>query len=186
MALLSGTFANRPTNMDASFGGANNGIIYFATDTGHSYRWNGAAWVDVTSKFNPNSGKTAFEVKVFGDNGRTLQFFGPSTGNTLSGLQGSNPGFAAGIYKICCYTYVTSIVGGPTGTYQHQFYVQDQGQIYNFFSGPVMFLNNHNSLNSEIIVHVDANSFLLGGCTCTITNNGELFCTEYTEIWRLL
>lgn len=49
MALLSGTLANQPANMDASFGGAGFGVLYFATDTGQIFQWNGAAWVDVTS-----------------------------------------------------------------------------------------------------------------------------------------
>jgi hypothetical protein len=46
-ALLAGTFANRPTNMDAAFGGAGYGVLYFTTDTGVIYQWNGAAWVAV-------------------------------------------------------------------------------------------------------------------------------------------
>lgn len=48
-SLLSGTLANQPTNMDASFGGAGFGTLYFATDTGQIFQWNGAAWVDVTT-----------------------------------------------------------------------------------------------------------------------------------------
>jgi hypothetical protein len=48
LALLSGTLANRPANMDAIYGAAAFGIPYFATDTGQVFQWNGAAWV-VTS-----------------------------------------------------------------------------------------------------------------------------------------
>lgn len=44
MALLSGTFANRPTP-DAVFGGAGYGVLYFSTDTNQLFQWNGAAWV---------------------------------------------------------------------------------------------------------------------------------------------
>jgi len=51
LALLSGIFANRPSNMDAVFGGANYGIIYFATDTSQIFQWNGAAWTEVTQLF---------------------------------------------------------------------------------------------------------------------------------------
>jgi len=50
LSLLSGTFANRPTPeiINATWGGAGFGILYFATDTGQVFQWNGAAWVDVT------------------------------------------------------------------------------------------------------------------------------------------
>lgn len=53
MSLLSGILANRPTNMDATFGGAGYGILFFATDTNQIFQWNGAAWVEVTASFNP-------------------------------------------------------------------------------------------------------------------------------------
>lgn len=47
MSLLSGTLANRPTPeiVNAVWGGAGYGLIYFATDTGQTFQWNGAAWV---------------------------------------------------------------------------------------------------------------------------------------------
>lgn len=47
LALISGTLANRPSNMDAIFGGAGYGILYFATDTNQIFQWNGAAWNQV-------------------------------------------------------------------------------------------------------------------------------------------
>jgi hypothetical protein len=55
MSLLSGTFANRPTPevVNATWGGAGYGLLYFSTDTGKIYQWNGAAWTDVTSNFIP-------------------------------------------------------------------------------------------------------------------------------------
>src|SRR3979490_535807 len=51
MSLLSGTLANRPTpeTVNATWGGVGFGLIYFATETGRMYQWNGAAWVDITS-----------------------------------------------------------------------------------------------------------------------------------------
>lgn len=49
MALLSGTLANRPSNMDAAFGGVGYGRIYISTDTNQVFQWNGAAWVDISS-----------------------------------------------------------------------------------------------------------------------------------------
>ncbi len=51
LSLLSGTFANRPSNMDAIYGGASFGVLYFSTDTKQIFQWSGAAWVDVTSSF---------------------------------------------------------------------------------------------------------------------------------------
>ena len=48
MALLSGLLANRPSNMDAAFGGAGYGRIYISTDTNQVFQWNGAAWVDIS------------------------------------------------------------------------------------------------------------------------------------------
>src|SRR5437868_5156625 len=51
MSLLSGTFANRPTPeiVNAVWGGAGFGLLYFSTDTAQIFQWNGAAWVDITS-----------------------------------------------------------------------------------------------------------------------------------------
>ena len=48
IAALSGLFADRPALGDmitdwSSYGG--NGVLYFATDTGAVYQWDGAAWV---------------------------------------------------------------------------------------------------------------------------------------------
>jgi hypothetical protein len=51
LSLLSGTLANRPTPeiVNATWGGAGFGLLYFSTDTKQIFQWNGAAWVDVTS-----------------------------------------------------------------------------------------------------------------------------------------
>jgi hypothetical protein len=53
MSLLSGTLANRPApeTVNATWGGAGFGLLYFATDTSQIFQWNGAAWVDVSSSF---------------------------------------------------------------------------------------------------------------------------------------
>jgi hypothetical protein len=57
LALLSGILANRPSNMDAAFGGAGYGILYFATDTSQVFQWSGAAWVDVSSVIGATTAK---------------------------------------------------------------------------------------------------------------------------------
>lgn len=64
LSLLSGKLANRPSNMDAVFGGAEYGILFFATDTGQIFQWTGAvpAWVDVTT--NLTGGKLSNSVSV--------------------------------------------------------------------------------------------------------------------------
>jgi hypothetical protein len=51
MSLLSGLFANRPTPeiVNAVWGGAGFGLVYFSTDTGQLFQWNGAAWVDISN-----------------------------------------------------------------------------------------------------------------------------------------
>src|SRR5258707_48915 len=74
MALISGTLANRPTpeTVDATWGGSGYGLLFFATDTGQTFQWNGAGWVvvsflgstrlnDVTthSLVSPGTGTTA-------------------------------------------------------------------------------------------------------------------------------
>lgn len=53
MSLLSGTFVNRPTPeiLNATWGGAGFGLLYFSTDSKQIFQWNGAVWVDVTSSF---------------------------------------------------------------------------------------------------------------------------------------
>src|SRR6266436_677857 len=53
MSLLSGTLANRPTPevVNATWGGVGFGLLYFSTDTGQIFQWNGAAWVDTTASF---------------------------------------------------------------------------------------------------------------------------------------
>jgi hypothetical protein len=50
LSLLSGIFANRPTpeTVNAVWGGSGFGLLYFATDTGQIFQWNGAAWVQVS------------------------------------------------------------------------------------------------------------------------------------------
>lgn len=54
MSLLSGILANRPTPeiVNASWGGAGYGLLYFSTDTSQIFQWNGAAWVDVSASFS--------------------------------------------------------------------------------------------------------------------------------------
>src|SRR6266403_475826 len=53
LSLLGGTFANRPTPeiVNATWGGAGYGLLYFSVDTAQIFQWSGAAWVDITNSF---------------------------------------------------------------------------------------------------------------------------------------
>jgi hypothetical protein len=55
LSLLSGILSNRPTpeTVNASWGGAGYGLLYFATDTGQVFQWSGVAWVDVSLSIFP-------------------------------------------------------------------------------------------------------------------------------------
>lgn len=48
VAFAAGRLADRETP-EAVFGDVNKGVLFFSLDEGRVYRWNGAAWVDVTS-----------------------------------------------------------------------------------------------------------------------------------------
>lgn len=57
MSLLSGMLANRPTpeTVNATWGGAGFGLLYFSTDNGKIYQWNGGGWSDVSNSFTGSS-----------------------------------------------------------------------------------------------------------------------------------
>jgi hypothetical protein len=50
MSLLSGVLANRPTpeTVNATWGGSGFGLLFFATDTGQVFQWNGVNWVAIS------------------------------------------------------------------------------------------------------------------------------------------
>lgn len=61
MSLISGTFANRPApeTLNATWGGAGFGLLYFSIDTGQVFQWTGGGgWVDVSGAIG---GKYKFE-----------------------------------------------------------------------------------------------------------------------------
>lgn len=66
MALLSGTFANRPTpeTINATWGGAGFGLLYFSTDNNKIYQWSGSAWADITSSVGGGSIQTVADGSV--------------------------------------------------------------------------------------------------------------------------
>jgi hypothetical protein len=82
MSLMSGTTANMPTpeTVNATWGGSGFGLLFFATDTGIIWQWNGAAWVNITTFFvnrntkfddnvvhtftNPNANQTGSTINI--------------------------------------------------------------------------------------------------------------------------
>lgn len=61
LSLLSGTIANipAPETVNATWGGAGFGLLYFATDTGQIFQWSGVFWTDVSALFVRNQLLTA-------------------------------------------------------------------------------------------------------------------------------
>src|SRR6266403_3416093 len=110
MSLISGILVNRPTPeiVNATWGGAGYGLLYFSTDTSQVFQWSGVAWVDVTaSLITPGvvSGglggiKTVATVNLIGQNAAIA----PTTFYTT-------PGGASGVYRISYDLYVTNPAG---------------------------------------------------------------------------
>jgi hypothetical protein len=144
---LAGTLANRPApeTVNATWGGTGFGILYFATDTGHIFQWNGAAWVDVTANFIPSGVNNVLNSQlnlaattanpVF-----TYNLPGGVVTNTSQGLRftiavgfndaggGSNPGF--NLFSISGNSMCGSAIFVKTG-FPHALFV-----------GTVMFVDN--------------------------------------------
>jgi hypothetical protein len=89
-ALLSGTFANRPTNEDAAFGGVGYGMLYFSTDTNQIFQWNGVTWVEVSSSFSRVGlvNSQANLAPVAGNGAAQVVFTYNLPANTVANLQG--------------------------------------------------------------------------------------------------
>jgi hypothetical protein len=51
IAFAAGLDADKPTTVGPAFGSANDGVMFFATDTGQIYRFNGTTWVNITASF---------------------------------------------------------------------------------------------------------------------------------------
>lgn len=126
LSLLSGTFANRPANMDAIYGGSGFGILYFATDTQQLFQWNGAAWVQIG--FNGNIVASA----------------------NLTGQTASIPNttlftaVSAGIYRFTTNTEITTL--GAVGSVVTNFTWNNGSQSFNL---QVTSANTGNAATSE-------------------------------------
>jgi hypothetical protein len=98
-SLISGVIANRPTpeTVNATWGGSGYGLLYFSTDTGQIFQWNGSAWVDVSSSFFGS----ASSVRRFSD---TTSYSYSSGTNTTTGITVPAGVIVAGsqIQIVCC------------------------------------------------------------------------------------
>lgn len=107
MSLLSGTLANRPTPeiVNATWGGAGFGLIYFSTDTNQLFQWNGAAWIDITSSI---SGK----YKFIGSNIVPATVGNTAVPGTLQSINVSANDFGPGqTFYIDCYGLISTVAG---------------------------------------------------------------------------
>lgn len=130
LSLLSGTLANQPANMDAIFGGAGFGMMYFATDTNQVFQWTGVAWVDITSMFSVLSGGLGQSRVVATSN--QLGLSAPSTPGAVTIY--AVPATGAGLYRLKLYAVATAI-GAPGGILTAQLgWTDDQGAHTNNFT----------------------------------------------------
>lgn len=165
MALLSGTFANRPANLDASFGGANYGLLFFATDTGHIYNWTGAAWTDLTSVFNPTAGIVSPGIVASTFLTGQAPVAGPTTILTYNTT-------AAGLYRASLYVLVTAT---GTGNFNGQVQWTDQGigTVTSFLGATINFTLGNNTANqssqggASFFVHADNATAIKVNINCT-------------------
>jgi hypothetical protein len=111
LSLISGTLANRPTNLDAVFGGASFGMIYFSTDTSQIFQWNGSAWNQINGNIITQPGQLNVAPNVTGQDDRSI-----------SASLGSTNIFtvpASGIYMVSAYMIQTASnsLGSVGGNY---------------------------------------------------------------------
>ena len=130
LSLMAGTLANRPTNMDAVFGGVGYGVLYFATDTNQIFQWTGGApaWVDATSMFSAPVGGLGPSAVVVNITQEGLA--APFTPGVVTLLAKAN--VKKGLYQYTAYGVVTA-VGAPGGIISAQLgWTDSQGaRIFN-------------------------------------------------------
>jgi len=109
LSLLSGTLVNRPTPeiVNATWGGAGFGLLYFAIDTKQVFQWNGAAWLDVSGSIGSAVGVVAI-VTLTGQTSANL-----NVGATLYAV----PVSGAGLYRINFDIIITNTGAGGGSLY---------------------------------------------------------------------
>jgi hypothetical protein len=134
MSLLAGTLGNRPTpeTVNAVWGGAGFGLLYFATDTGQVFQWNGASWVVI---FNSISGATKFSDLT------QANFSNPVGATAINTVTVPNTFNTGGIVRAHCSGQLTIGIGNPTlgytingnaSTITSGGVISVNGAIYNF------------------------------------------------------
>jgi hypothetical protein len=105
MSLLSGKLTNRPTpeTVNAVWGGAGFGLIYFSTDTAQLFQWNGVAWVEITSVIATPHFALKNVVPVTSDTigGGVLQTVTVAANTLAAGMV---------LFFDCCGTYIRQTV----------------------------------------------------------------------------
>lgn len=128
VALISGTIANRPTP-EAVWGGVNFGMIYFSTDTGQMFQWNGAAWVDISASILGAQAGALGPARVVASN--TI-ITAATQNNTLYTV----PTGGAGIYQVDSYAQLSAVTGsGITLTWALNWTDAIQAQTFNYTAG---------------------------------------------------
>jgi hypothetical protein len=153
MSLLSGTLANRPTPeiLNATWGGAGFGLLYFSTDNGKIYQWNGAAWADVTSSFLTvplivSGGASGLSNIVATVN---LVNQAATTGNQVLYAV---PVGAAGMYRLSWDVIVTTVGTGGTVGAILGWNNGVTAQVFNGVSTSVTVLGNELTLAGQTII----------------------------------
>lgn len=113
LSLLSGLYANRPTPeiVNAVWGGANYGLLYFSTDSSQVFQWNGAAWVDVSNQIlGISSGISQGNARIIA----TVNLFNQSAPIAPTVLY-AVPGGQSGVYRIT--PRLINTTAGTSGTF---------------------------------------------------------------------
>lgn len=123
------------------------GLLFFATDTGHIWRWSGTAWVDVTSSFIPTTGPpiVVATVELFSQNaaiGYTTFYTTPSSGVyrmsaiVLPIAGGTSPGNVGAINAFQGHNNgISGVQGQVVSVNSVSFVNSDAGGTAEFFSG---------------------------------------------------
>lgn len=147
VAAISGDFTDRPAVGDMITGwGAysGNGMLYFATDTGAIYQWDGAAWVEVTNFFS---------VHPAGFNNITLA---GQSGSIATTLLYAVPIDKPGRYRISVYLNTELI--GAAGTLQFVLGWNDGISVKGSAFGSLMNLDSNDFMQTTVVLSAIAST----------------------------
>jgi hypothetical protein len=121
ISLLSGVLANRPTPemVNATWGGAGYGLLYFSTDNSKVYQWSGAAWVDITSSIGGGGGGITLQTNGVANAVQNLLNLIAGTGITLTNVGGGVTIDAVGGGGVPVQLHGRKNLVGPVGVAGH-------------------------------------------------------------------